>query len=96
MYLGLYTTLMNLGAFVMPMLGVSLANRFGFQPVLIAGGLMCLAGSSLFAWRPLQTPDSLALRQRTELISTAGRIPAEAFNENTDLGRDRRQSRLLP
>jgi MFS family permease len=72
MYLGLYTTLMNLGAFVMPMLGVSLANRFGFQPVLIAGGLMCLAGSSLFAWRPLQTPDSLALRQRTELISTGG------------------------
>jgi MFS family permease len=72
LYLGLYTTLMNLGAFVMPLLGVSLANRFGFQPVLIAGGLMCLTGSSLFVFRPLRTPDSLALRQHTELITTGG------------------------
>jgi len=53
---------MNVGAFVMPLLGVWLADRIGIAPVLIAGGVLCLVGSSTFVWRPLQTPDSLALR----------------------------------
>jgi len=61
-YLGVYTTIMNLGAFAMPLLGVELANRFGITPILVAGGILCLAGSSLFRIRPLQTPDSLAVR----------------------------------
>ncbi|MCX7670603.1 MAG: MFS transporter [Anaerolineae bacterium] len=62
LYIGIYTTIMNIGAFVMPLVGVALAEYVGYAPVLIAGGVMCLLGSSLFRWRPLQTPDSLAVR----------------------------------
>jgi hypothetical protein len=53
---------MNIGAFVMPLIGVWLSGRVGFAPVLIAGGVLCLLGSSLFRWWPLKTPDSLAVR----------------------------------
>jgi MFS family permease len=62
LYLGIYTTIMNIGAFVMPLVGVWLSDRFGFAPVLIAGGMLCLLGSSLFRWWPLKTADSLAVR----------------------------------
>lgn len=62
LYIGIYTTIMNIGAFVMPLVGVALADWVGYRPVLIAGGVLCLLGSSLFRWRPLQTPDSLAVR----------------------------------
>jgi hypothetical protein len=34
----------------------------GIGPVLIAGGLLCILGSSTFLWKPLRTPDSRALR----------------------------------
>jgi len=64
LYLGVYTTVMNAGAFVMPLLGVYLAERVGLAAVLVAGGLLCLAGSSTFRFRPLQTPDSKEARTR--------------------------------
>jgi len=63
MFLALYTTVMNIGAFIMPLIGVKLADQFGYAPVIIAGGIMCLIGSSSFTWNPLRTPDSLALRK---------------------------------
>jgi MFS family permease len=59
-YLGIYTSIMNVGAFVMPFVGVALANRFGFTPVLIGGGIVCLIGCTSFRFHGLQTPDSLA------------------------------------
>jgi MFS family permease len=62
-FLGYWSTVMNIGAFIMPLAGVYLSNRFGFAPVLVVGGLMCLAGSSTFVFRPLRTPDSLAARE---------------------------------
>jgi sugar phosphate permease len=62
-FLGYWSAVMNIGAFIMPMVGVYLSNRFGFAPVLVLGGLMCLAGSSTFVFRPLRTPDSRAARQ---------------------------------
>jgi MFS family permease len=62
-FLGLWTSLMNMGAFIMPLIGVALANTFGFAPVLVAGGIICLVGSSSFRWHQLQTPDSLATRR---------------------------------
>ncbi len=61
-YLAAYVVMMNAGAFVMPLVGVYLADRLGFALLLVAGGLLCLLGSSLFRWRALRTPDSLALR----------------------------------
>jgi MFS family permease len=63
LYLGIYTTIMNIGAFIMPLVGVWLADQVGFMPALIAGGAMCLLGSSLFRWWPLKSPDSLAARE---------------------------------
>ncbi len=62
-YLGIYTSVMNVGAFIMPLLGVYLADIFGLAPILVAGGVICLIGSSLFRVRALQTPDSLATRR---------------------------------
>ena len=62
-YLGLWTSTMNLGAFIMPLIGVALADQVGFAPVLIAGGVICLVGSTTFRFRKLQTPDSLAVRR---------------------------------
>ncbi len=61
-YIGIYTTIMNIGAFVMPLVGVALTEWVGYAPVLIVGGGLCLLGSSLFRWRPLQTADSLEPR----------------------------------
>ncbi len=63
LYMGIYTTLMNLGAFIMPMIGVILADQFGLMPVLIAGGVLCFIGSVSFVFFPLRTADSLAVRQ---------------------------------
>ena len=59
-YLGFWASTMNLGAFIMPLVGVALADRLGFAPLLIAGGVMCLAGSATFRLRKLQTPDTVA------------------------------------
>lgn len=62
LFLGIYTTIMNIGAFVAPLVGVWLSDRVGYMPVLVAGGALCLLGSSLFRWWPLKTPDSVATR----------------------------------
>jgi MFS family permease len=62
LFLGIYSTIMNIGAFVAPLVGVWLSDRIGYMPVLVAGGALCLLGSSLFRWWPMQTPDSLAAR----------------------------------
>ena len=77
-YLGIYTMLMNVGAFIMPLLGVYLADRFGLRPVLIAGGIVCLVGSSSFRFHPLMTPDSLAVRQAEYAGKRGGPIVEEA------------------
>lgn len=62
MFLALYTTIMNIGAFVMPLIGVKLAEAIGPAPVIIAGGVLSALGSSSFIWHRLRTPDTLALR----------------------------------
>ena len=58
-YMGVFITVSNLGAFLMPLLGIALAERLGLGPTLVLGGALCLLGSSLFRWRPLQTTDSV-------------------------------------
>jgi hypothetical protein len=62
LYMGVYTTLMNAGAFIMPMVGVIFADIFGIGPVLIGGGILCLIGSASFVFNPLRTADSMAAR----------------------------------
>jgi MFS family permease len=62
LYMGIYTTMMNAGAFIMPMIGVVLADFFGIVPVLVGGGILSLIGSASFVLNPLRTPDSMAVR----------------------------------
>ncbi len=63
-FLALYTTIMNIGAFIMPLIGVKLAEAIGPAPVLIAGGVLSALGSSSFIWNRLRTSDTLTLRRR--------------------------------
>ncbi len=63
-FLALYTTIMNIGAFIMPLIGVKLAEAIGPAPVIIAGGVLSALGSSSFVWNRLRTADTLALRRR--------------------------------
>ncbi len=54
MYTGLYTTIVNVGAFVCPLIGVAVAGWIGLAPALIVFGALSIAGSSSFWWRPVQ------------------------------------------
>lgn len=50
-YTALYLTLLNVGAFVSPLISINLANLFGFAPVLIVCGLLSIIGSvSFWIW----------------------------------------------
>ncbi len=60
-YISIYSVIMNIGAFVMPLLGVALADRLGILPVIVIGGLMRLFGALGFSLRPARAPDSLGL-----------------------------------
>jgi predicted MFS family arabinose efflux permease len=48
-----YSTAMNVGAFVMPLLGVALANAIGIRTTLLIGGALNLAGSLMFYLFPV-------------------------------------------
>ena len=52
-YTALYMTLMNIGAFVCPFIGVALANQFGFGPMLVVCGLLSIMGSTSFWFWPV-------------------------------------------
>ncbi len=47
-YIALYSTVMNAGAFVLPLVGVALAEAWGIRTALIAGGCLRLLGAALF------------------------------------------------
>ncbi len=50
-YTAIYFGLVNIGIFICPLLGVILANTFGFMPVLIVCGLLsCLGAFSFWIW----------------------------------------------
>ena len=65
-YIAMYSTFVNIAAFIMPLVGVWLAGIYGFGPVIVAGGVMSVIGSSSFVWNHLRTPDSLAARREEE------------------------------
>ena len=54
-YTAFYLTIMNIGIFVAPMLGVWLSDRFGFSPVLIACGIFSILGSFSFWIWPIKS-----------------------------------------
>jgi hypothetical protein len=45
---------MNVGAFVSPLVSVALANLIGIRPALFVGAAFWLAGGLLFLFRPPQ------------------------------------------
>jgi Na+/melibiose symporter-like transporter len=57
-YIGLYTTIMNAGAFICPLLGVVLAEWFGLAPTLIGCGLFWLLGATAFRIWPVRVADT--------------------------------------
>ncbi len=54
MYTGLYTTIVNVGAFVCPLIGVAVADAVGLAPALVVFGILSIVGSSSFWWRPVK------------------------------------------
>ena len=55
-YHAIYATLVNVGAFIFPLIGVALTNVVDFAPLLIACGILSIIGSSSFWWWPVQPP----------------------------------------
>jgi MFS family permease len=53
-YTALHQTLMNIGAFICPLIGIFLADRLGFAPVLVGCGLLVIAGGSSFSIWPIR------------------------------------------
>jgi dipeptide/tripeptide permease len=50
---------MNIGAFLCPIIGVALANQFGNAAVLVACGVLVLIGSSSFTLFPVVIRDQV-------------------------------------
>jgi MFS family permease len=65
-YTSWYISMVNIGAFVCPLLGVAIANRIGIAPTLIGCGVLSILGSTSFWWRPVQdeeaAPDAAVLQ----------------------------------
>jgi len=53
--IAVYSMIMNLGAFVCPIVGVALAGAIGVRNALMLGGLLRLGGALLFYLRPVDT-----------------------------------------
>ncbi len=50
-YTALHQTLMNVGAFICPTIGILLANQLGFAPVLMGCGVLAIVGAfSFWVW----------------------------------------------
>lgn len=47
-YTAMYITIVNIGAFICPLLGVALANQIGLAPTLVGCGLVSMLGSTSF------------------------------------------------
>jgi Na+/melibiose symporter-like transporter len=53
-FTAIYSTVMNIGAFVGPLIGVAVANAIGIVPTLLIGGTMRLSGAALFYLYPIK------------------------------------------
>lgn len=73
--LALYTLIMNLGAFVSPVVGVALADRIGVRPMLIVGTLFWVAGGIMhFIWPP---EGGLSPSPKSNIIASNATSPQE-------------------
>ena len=60
-WMAIYSTVMNVGAFVCPLIGVAISNVIGIVPTLLIGGTMRLAGAMLFYLFPVVEEGALRL-----------------------------------
>lgn len=56
-YTSYYMTLMNVGAFICPMISITLADRIGLAPMLVVAGVLSILGSTSFWWHPVLGKD---------------------------------------
>jgi MFS family permease len=59
-FTAIYITIMNIGAFVSPLISVAIANWIGIAPMLIISGLLSVLGSTSFWWSPVIRPEKIA------------------------------------
>ncbi len=52
-YTSIYMTIMNIGAFICPMIAIALSDIIGLAPTLVISGLLSVIGSTSFWWRPV-------------------------------------------
>ena len=52
-YTAVYTTIMNVGAFVCPLISVAIAEVIGIGPALVLSGVLSIIGSTSFFWWPV-------------------------------------------
>ncbi|MBN1402449.1 MAG: MFS transporter [Anaerolineae bacterium] len=64
----LYSMIMNLGAFVAPLIGVALSDRIGIVPTLLVGGVARALGALTFYIWPLQPPEGEQAVSRPVLL----------------------------
>ncbi|HEY9078389.1 MAG TPA: MFS transporter [Anaerolineaceae bacterium] len=53
-YTAIYMTVMNVGAFIMPLVGVTVADQIGLPATLIGCGVLSILGSSSFWFSPVK------------------------------------------
>ena len=58
-YTALWVAIVNIGAFLCPLLGVWLAGHFGFQPLLVGCGILSIIASTSFWIWPVHARESL-------------------------------------
>jgi predicted MFS family arabinose efflux permease len=52
-YVSIYQTIMNIGAFIAPLVSVAIASQIGLPATLVGCGLLSIIGSSSFIWDPI-------------------------------------------
>jgi MFS family permease len=53
-FTAIYITIMNIGAFVSPLISVAIANKIGIAPMLVIAGVLSVMGSTSFWWSPVK------------------------------------------
>ncbi len=64
-FTAIYITMMNIGAFISPLISVAIADQIGLAPMLVISGLLSIIGSTSFLWAPVKVekPESPQLMQ---------------------------------
>ena len=62
-FTSIYVTMMNIGAFVSPLISVAIANKIGLAPMLVIAGVLSIVGSTSFWWWPVEQQEKAQMTQ---------------------------------